>query len=176
MLEALKKVAPEVNHVVVIYYPVQSPQIGRLAAIQTAAASLSVQVSSVSAGNTDQIRDGIEGIGNETRKGVVVLANPITIANRDLIIALLARHHLPAVYDQPLFVRAGGLVSYGADPVIQWQQAASYVDRILKGAKPADLPVQQATKFELTINLKTAKALGLTVPLDLLNAADEVIE
>ena len=176
MLEALKKVAPEVNHVVVIYYPVQSPQIGRLAAIQTAAAALSVQVSPVSVGNADQIKDGIEGIDNETRKGVVVLPNPITIANRDLIIALLARHRLPAVYDGALFVRAGGLVSYGIDPVIQWQQAASYVDRILKGAKPADLPVQQATKFELTINLKTAKALGLTVPQSLLAQADEVIE
>jgi putative ABC transport system substrate-binding protein len=127
-------------------------------------------------GSADQIKNVIEGIGSETGRGVIVLPNPITVANRDLIIELVARHHLPAAYELALFVRPGGLVSYGVDVVVLWQQAASYVDRILKGAEPADLPVQQATKFELAINLKTAKGLGLTVPPDLLNAADEVIE
>ena len=108
--------------------------------------------------------------------GLIVLPGPITINHRELVIALAARHHLPAAYAYRFFVASGGLVSYGADPFDQSRQAAAYVDRILKGAKPEDLPVQQPTKYELAINLKTAKTLGLTVPPTLLARADEVIE
>ena len=107
---------------------------------------------------------------------MIVLPNPITIANRGQIIALLAHHRIPAVYNMPVFAREGGLLSYGADDVAQYRQAASYIDRILKGAKPADLPVQQASKFEFIINLKTAKALSLTVPPAILTLADELID
>jgi putative ABC transport system substrate-binding protein len=105
-----------------------------------------------------------------------VLANPVNDSNRGLIIALMARRLMPAIYAYPHYVREGGLVSYGVDPIDQFHQAATYVDRILKGAKPADLPVQQPTKFDLTVNLKTAKALGLTIPPSLVARADEVIE
>jgi putative ABC transport system substrate-binding protein len=107
---------------------------------------------------------------------MIVLPNPINTANRGLIITLMARHRLPAAYPYSFFVRDGGLVSYGIDPAVQWRQAASYVDRILKGTKPADLPVQQPTKFDLAVNIKTAKALGLTIPESFLLRADEVIE
>jgi putative tryptophan/tyrosine transport system substrate-binding protein len=107
---------------------------------------------------------------------VIVLPSAITLANRGLIIALLARHRLRAVYEFPVFAREGGLISYGIDIIAQQRQAASYIDRILKGAEPADLPVQEPTKFALVVNLKTAKALGVTVPPSLLASADEVIE
>jgi putative ABC transport system substrate-binding protein len=176
LLEVLKQVAPQVSRVVVIYNPAQVPQGGRLAAIETAAPSLGVQISAASAGSADQITHIIDGFGSETGGGIIVLPSPVTIANRGLIIALLARHHLPAVYEFPVFAREGGLVSYGPDLIAQYRQAASYLDRILKGAKPADLPVQQPTKFTLVVNLKTAKALSLTIPASLLANADEVIE
>jgi putative tryptophan/tyrosine transport system substrate-binding protein len=107
---------------------------------------------------------------------MIVLPYPITIANRSQIRARLAHHRMPAVYSMPVFAREGGLVSYGTDDAAQYRQAASYIDRILKGAKPSDLPVQQATKFEFIINLKTAKALGLTVPPAILTLADELID
>ena len=107
---------------------------------------------------------------------MIVLPAPVTITNRSLIIALLARYRLPAVYEFPVFARDGGLVSYGTDRPVQFRQAAAYVDRILKGEKPADLPIQDPTKFALVLNLKTAKALGLTIPASLLATADEVIE
>jgi putative tryptophan/tyrosine transport system substrate-binding protein len=118
----------------------------------------------------------IEIFRNEPGSGVIVLPNPITNLHRELIIALMARRRLPAVYGYSYLVSDGGLVSYGVDPTGQFRQAALYVDSILKGAKPAELPVQQPTKFQLAINLKTAKALGLTVPQSLLATADEVIE
>src|SRR5262249_33656676 len=118
----------------------------------------------------------IEDFAGEPGGGMIVLPNPVTTLNRGLIIALVARYHLPAAYAFQFFVRDGGLVSYGIDPAEQFHQAASYADRILQGAKPGDLPVQQPTKFFLTINLKTAKALGLTVSRDFLLVADEVIE
>jgi putative tryptophan/tyrosine transport system substrate-binding protein len=115
-------------------------------------------------------------LGAEPGRGVIVLPSAITLANRGLIIALLARHRLRAVYEFPVFAREGGLISYGIDIIAQQRQAASYIDRILKGAEPADLPVQEPTKFTLVVNLKTAKALGVTVPPSLLASADEVIE
>ena len=176
MLEILKEVAPQVSRVAVIYNPVQAPNVGMWNAVETAAPSLSVQVKPASAGNANEIRQIIEGFGDEPGGGMVVLPSPITIVNRGLIIALMARHHLPAVYPYPYFVREGGLVSYGSDPIVQFRQAASYVNQILKGAKPADLPVQQPTKFNLVVNLATAKALGLTISREFLLLADEVIE
>jgi putative tryptophan/tyrosine transport system substrate-binding protein len=175
LLEVLKQVAPEISRVTVIYYPVQVPQVGRLGAIQTAAAPLGLAVSGASVSNADEITRVIASLA-EPGRGVIVLPSPITLANRDLIIALLARHRFPAVYEFPVFARDGGLISYGIDVVAQFRQAASYVDRILKGAEPADLPVQEPTKFTLVVNLKTAKAIGVTVPPSLLASADEVIE
>jgi putative tryptophan/tyrosine transport system substrate-binding protein len=176
LLEVLKQVAPQVSRVVVMYNPLQVPQVGRLASIQTAAPSLGIQVTAASATNTDQITQIIENFGRETDGGMIVLPSPVTIPNRGLIVASLARRRVPAVYEYPVFAREGGLVSYGPDPIAQYRQAASYVDRILKGAKPADLPVQQPTKFILAVNLKAAKALGLTLSESFLSRADEVID
>jgi ABC-type uncharacterized transport system substrate-binding protein len=176
LLEALKQVAPQVSRITVIYYPQQVPQVGRLGAIQTAAPALGLQVSGASVSNTDEITRVIESLGIEPGRGVIVLPSVVTIANRGRIIALMARYRLPAVYEFPVFAREGGLISYGIDSVAQFRQAASYVDRILKGAAPAELPVQEPTKFALIVNLKTAKALGLTIPQSLIATADEVIE
>jgi putative ABC transport system substrate-binding protein len=176
LLEVLKEVAPAVSRVGVLYNPVQAPQVGQWRAIERAAPALGVQVSAAGAANADEITHGIEAFANEPGGGMIVLANPVNDTNRGLIIALMARRLMPAIYAYPHYVREGGLVSYGVDPIDQFRQAATYVDRILKGAKPADLPVQQPTKFDLTVNLKTAKALGLTIPPSLLATADEVIE
>jgi ABC-type uncharacterized transport system substrate-binding protein len=176
LLEVLKEVAPAVSRVGVLYNPVQAPQVGQWRAIEAAAPALGVQVSAAGAANADEITHGIEAFANEPGGGMIVLSNPVNDANRGLIIALMARRLMPAIYAYPHYVREGGLVSYGVDPIVQFRQAATYVDRILKGAKPADLPVQQPTKFDLTVNLKTAKALGLTIPPSLLARADEVIE
>jgi putative ABC transport system substrate-binding protein len=176
MLEVLKQIAPQITRVSVIYNPQQVPQVGRLAAIQTAAPPLGLQVSGVSAATVDEIKQAIENFGTEPGRGVIVLPYPVAIANRNLIITLLARHRLPAVYEFPVFAREGGLVSYGPDRIAQMGQAASYIDRILNGANPADLPVQDPTKFTLIVNVETAKALGLAVPPALLASADEVIE
>jgi len=179
MLGVLKQIAPQITRVSVIYNPQQVPQVGRLAAIQTAAPSLGLQVNGASAANVDEITQAIENLGTEPNRGVrgvIVLPYPVAIANRSLIITLLARHRLPAIYEYPVFAREGGLVSYGTDRADQMRQAASYIDRILNGANPADLPVQDPTKFTLIINVKTAKTLGLTVPPALLAGADEIIE
>ena len=177
MPEMLKKIAPHVTRVTVIYSPQQGvPQVGRLAAVQTAAATLGLQVSAASAVSAEEIKHAIEKLDGESDRGVIVLPSPTTITNRNLIIALLARYRLPAVYETPAFARDGGLVAYGNDRVVLFRQAATYVDRILRGEKPADLPIQDPTKFTLIVNLKTAKSLGLTVPESLLAAADEVIE
>ena len=177
MPEILKKIAPHVTRVTVIYSPQQGvPQVGRLAAVQTAAATLGLQVSAASVTTAEEIQHAIEKLDGEPDRGVIVLPTPATITNRNLIIALLARYRLPAVYETPVFARDGGLVAYGNDRVVLFRQAATYVDRILRGEKPADLPIQDPTKFTLIVNLKTAKALGLTVPESLLATADEVIE
>jgi putative ABC transport system substrate-binding protein len=176
LLGVLKQVAPQVSRVTVIYYAQQVPQVGRLGAIQTAAPALGLQVSGASVSNMDEITHVIERLGTESGRGVIVLPSVVTIANRGRIVALMARYRLPAVYEFPVFAREGGLISYGIDSVAQYRQAASYVDRILKGADPAELPVQEPTKFALIVNLKTAATLGLTVPPSLLATADEVIE
>jgi putative ABC transport system substrate-binding protein len=175
-LEVLKEVAPQVTRVAVMYKPDQPPQLGMWRAIEAAAPSLGVSVSAVSPRDAAEIGHAVEVFGSEPSGGMIVLPNPITTLHRSLIIALMARHSLPAVYAYRYFVRDGGLVSYGTDIADLYRQAASYVDRILKGVKPADLPVVQPTKFELAINLKTAKALGLAIPESFLTRADEVIE
>jgi len=126
--------------------------------------------------DADEIEQGLTAFAVEHNSGVLVTPHALTLTNRDLIVALAARLRLPALYPLAFYAKAGGLISYGFDPVNQFQQAARYVDRILRGAKPADLPVQYPTKLQLVINLKTAKALGLAIPKSLLLRADEVIE
>jgi putative ABC transport system substrate-binding protein len=145
-------------------------------AIEAVAPSFGVSLTATDVPDPAEIERAIEAFAGEPNGGLIVLPSPITTKYRELIIALAARHRLPAAYAFRFFVTSGGLVSYGADPYDQSRQAAAYVDRILKGEKPSDLPVQQPTKYELVINLKTAKALGLTVSPSLLARADEVIE
>ena len=177
MLEVLREVAPQVSRVAVILNLDQPPQVAIWHTLEaTAAPSFGVRVIAADVHGAAEIEDAIGDFAHEPNGGLIVLPGPINTAHRELIIALAARHHLPAVYGYRFFVAAGGLVSYGSDRADQSRQAAGYVDRILKGAKPSDLPVQQPTKFELVINLKTAKALGLTVPPSMLDLADEVIE
>jgi putative tryptophan/tyrosine transport system substrate-binding protein len=176
MLEVLKEVASRVNHVAVILNLEQPPHVALWRSIEATAPSFGVRVTPADVQGPDDIARVIEAFAREPNGGLIVLPGPVTIVHRELITALAARHRLPAVYEFRSFVTGGGLVSYGIDPANQTQQAAGYVDRILKGEKPADLPVQQPTKFELVINLKTAKALGLDIPTSLLARADEVIE
>jgi ABC-type uncharacterized transport system substrate-binding protein len=135
-----------------------------------------VQVTATPARNSAELERAIDQFANVPKGGLIVLPNPITIGNRKLVIQMAAQHSLPSAYPFRQFVKDGGLVSYGIDLADQYRQAASYVHRVLRGEKPADLPVQQPTKFELAVNLKTAKGLGLTVPPTLLARADEVIE
>ena len=149
---------------------------GQLPEIVSAAPSFGVQLSTFAVRNGAEIERAIEKFAPVADGGLVVLPNPITIYYRGLIIALAAKHRLPAVYPYRLHVASGGLASYGVDVADLYRRAASYVDRILKGEKPSELPVQAPTKFELVINLKTAKVLGLDVPLHLQQLADEVIE
>jgi putative ABC transport system substrate-binding protein len=175
-LEVLKEVAPRVTRVAVIFNPEQKLQLGMLRAIEEAAPSFGVQVTAAGVRNATEIEHVIGSFALEPNGGLVVLPNPVTESNRRQIIAMAAQHRLPAVYSFPFFVKDGGLVSYGVDLVDQYRQAATYVDRILRGAKPADLPVQQPTKFRLLVNVKTAKALGLKIPESFLLRADEVIE
>jgi putative tryptophan/tyrosine transport system substrate-binding protein len=176
LLEVLKEVAPNVTRVAIIFAPDQIPQAGILRAVQAVAPSFRVQVTVVGARNVAEIAQDIDQFARESNGGLIVLPNPVTIGNRKLVIAMAARHRLPAAYGFRYFVADGGLVSYGIDLTDQYRQAASYVDRILRGENPADLPVQQPTKFEVAVNLKTAKALGLEIPPSLLGRADEVIE
>ena len=149
---------------------------GQFGAIQAVAPSLGVEVSPVNVRDAAEIERAVTAFARSPNGGLIVTASALATLHRDLIITLAARHKLPAVYFERFFVADGGLISYGADFVDQYRRAAGYVDRILKGEKPADLPVQAPTKYELVINLKTAKALGLTVPPTLLARADEVIE
>jgi putative ABC transport system substrate-binding protein len=175
-LELLKEVAPQVTRVAIVLNPEQRPQVGMWRAIEAVAPLLKVQVTASEARNAGEIERAIDGFAREPNGGLIVLPNGPTIVHRELIIALAAQHRLPAVYGYRYFVANGGLISYGVDLADQYRLAASYVDRILRGEKAADLPVQQPTKFELVINLKTAKSLALDVPATLLGRADEVIE
>jgi putative ABC transport system substrate-binding protein len=150
--------------------------VGQFAVMMAAAPSFGIELRPVDLRDADEIERGVTAFAREGNGGLIVTASGVAIVHRQLIMTLAARHKLPAVYFQRFFVEAGGLVSYGADPVDPHRRAAGYVDRILKGEKPADLPVQAPTKYELVINLKTAKALGLEMPPTVLARADEVIE
>jgi len=175
-LELLKQIAPGVTRAAVLRDPAIGAGIGQFAVIQSVARSVGVEVSPISLRDAGEIERSLGAFARSPNDGLVVTSSALTLHHRELIVALAARHKLPAVYYRRYFATSGGLVSYGFDLVDQWRRAAGYVDRILKGEKPADLPVQVPTKYELVINLKTAKALGLEVPPTLLARADEVIE
>ena len=175
-LELLKQVAPGVTRAAVLRDPDTPGGTGQFGAIQSVAPSLGVEVSPINVRDAPEIERAVTAFARAPNGGLIVTGSGLAIVHRDLIIALAARHKLPAVYFQRLFVTGGGLISYGPDFVDQYRRAAGYVDRILKGEKPADLPVQAPTKYELAINLKTAKALGLEIPQSVLARADEVIE
>ena len=175
-LELLKEVAPNVTRAAVLRDPLFGTGTSQFAAIQAVAPSLRVEVTPVNVRDTGEIEGDIAAFARSPDGGLIATASAAPARYRDLIVTLAARHKLPAVYSERNFVVAGGLISYGANMIDRYRQAASYVDRILKGEKPADLPVQAPTKYELVINLKTAKALGLEVPPTLLARADEVIE
>ena len=175
-LELLKEIAPGVTRAAVLRDTANPTGIAQFGVIQTMAPSLRVEVTPVNIRDAPEIERAIAAFARSSNGGLVVTPSGSASLHRDLIVTLAARHKLPAVYFERAFVAAGGLVSYGADFVDLYRQAASYVDRILRGEKPADLPVQAPTKLQLVISLKTAKALGLTVPPQLLARADEVIE
>jgi putative ABC transport system substrate-binding protein len=175
-VELLKQIAPDVTRVAVLRDPAITSGIGQFAVIQAVAPSFGIEASPVNVRDPGEIERGVAAFAKSGKGGVIVTASALTAFYRDLIVRLVAEHKLPAVYYRRLHVDQGGLISYGPDIVDQFRRAAGYVDRILKGEKPADLPVQAPIKYELVINLKTAKALGLEVPPMLLARADEVIE
>jgi putative ABC transport system substrate-binding protein len=176
LLELLREIAPELKRVAVLRDPAIATGIGQLAVIQAAAPSFGVEVRPVGVRDADEIERAVTAFARSSNGGLIVTGSPLTALHRKLIIALVARHRLPAVYPFRYYPTSGGLISYGPDTTDPFRRAAGYVDRILKGEKPSDLPVQAPTKYELVINLKTAKALGLEVPPTLLARADEVIE
>jgi putative tryptophan/tyrosine transport system substrate-binding protein len=175
-LELLKQIAPNVTRAAVLRDPAITAGIGQFAVIQSVARSVGVEVSPVNVRDKSEIERAVTAFAGTSNGGLILTASALSVFHRELIISLAARHRLPAVYYRRVFVADGGLISYGADITDQYRRAAGYVDRILKGEKPADLPVQAPTKYELVINLKTAKALGLELPTSLLARADEVIE
>jgi putative ABC transport system substrate-binding protein len=175
-LELLKQIAPGVTRVAVIRDPATPQGIGQFSTVNALAPSLGLEVSPVNAREPPEIERTIAAIAQTPNSGLIVTGSNIAIVHRELIIKLAKQYKLPAVYPLRLFVTAGGLICYGPEAIEPHRHAAAYVDRILKGEKPADLPVQAPTKYELVINLKTAKALGLTIPPSLLVRADEVIE
>ena len=174
--ELLRQIAPGVTRVAVLRDLAVASAIGQFAVIQAMAPTQSLEVTVINASDKQEIERGIEASARSPNGGLIVTASASNLGNRNLIVALAARHKLAAIYFQRVFVTAGGLMSYGADFFDQYRRAVGYVDRILKGEKPADLPVQAPTKYELVINLKTAKNLGLSVSPTLLARADEVIE
>jgi ABC-type uncharacterized transport system substrate-binding protein len=175
-LELLKEIAPGVTRVAVLRDAAIPSGIGQLAAIQGVAPGFGVELRPVDARDTGEIERAVTAFARSPNVGLIVTASPGAIAHRDLIVMLAARHRLPAVYWNRMYVAGGGLISYGPNSIDPYRRAAGYVDRILKGEKPADLPVQAPTKYELVINLKTAKTLGIEVPASVLARADEVIE
>jgi putative ABC transport system substrate-binding protein len=176
-LEILREIAPRVARVGIMFNPLALPDARSYfgSSIEAAGESSKIKLIDVAVSNADEIKRSIDELAREPNSGLVVLADNVTVYHRNLIVELAERYRLPAVYPYRYFAASGGLLSYGIDTVDLYRRAASYVDRILRGAKPADLPVQQPTKFELVINLKAAKALGLTIPRSL-RRADEVIE
>jgi len=175
-LELLKEIAPGVTRAAVLRDPTIPSGIGQFASIQSVASSFGVELSPVDMRDASEIERDVAAFARGSNSGLIVTSSGLAAVHRELIITLAARYRLPAVYSYRYFAKGGGLISYGPDPIDQYRRAAGYVDRILRGEKPADLPVQAPTKYELAINLKTAKALGLTVPPSLLARADEVIE
>ena len=175
-LELLKQVAPGVTRAAVLRDPAQTAGVGQFAVIQSVASSVGIEVVPVNVRDADEIERAATAFARTAGGGLVVTASALTLVHLDRIVALAAKLRLPAVYPRRVYVESGGLVSYGFDVVDQFRRAAGYVDRILKGEKPADLPVQAPTKYELVINLKTAKGLGLDISPTLLALADEVIE
>ena len=175
-LELLKQIAPGVSRVAVLRDPASAAGIGQFAAIQAVAPPFGVELSPIDVRDGGEIERAVTAFARESNGGLIVTGSPAQAVHRKLIVALAARHKLPAVYPFRYMATAGGLIAYGPEMIDQYRRAAGYVDRILKGENPADLPVQAPTKYELVINLKTAKALGLTVPDSLLARADEVIE
>jgi len=175
-LELLKELSPRVSRAAIVRDLGLPQGSGLLGAIQSVAPSLSVELSPINVGDTAAFERAVAAFARSTNGGLIVTTSPWAVAHRDLIIALAAQHHLPAVYAFRYFVTSGGLISYGPSSIDQFRRAAGYIDRILRGEKPADLPVQTPTKYELVINLKTARALGLEIPPTVLARADEVIE
>ena len=176
-LDLLKQIAPTITRVAVLRDPVISGGFGQYGAVQSAASSFGVDASAINVRDATEIERALMAFAATSGGGLIVTGSPGSFVHRGLIVTLAARHKLPSIYPERSFIADdGGLISYGPDFVDQYRRAASYIDRILKGEKPADLPVQTPTKYELVINLKTAKALGLTVPQSLLSRADEVIE
>ena len=175
-LELLKQIAPGVTRAAILRDPAISAGIGQFGAIQAVAPSLGVEASPINVRAADEIERAVADFARAPNGGLIITGSALAIFHRHLIIALAAKHRLPAVYFQRTLVADGGLISYGADVLDQYRRAASYVARILKDEKPADLPVQTPTKYELVINLKTAKALSLEIPSSVLARADEVIE
>ena len=176
-LELLKQIAPSVNRAAVFRDPAISAGIGQFAVIQSVAPSVGAEVSPINTNDAvSDIELAVSDFAREPNGGLIATASASAITQRELIVSLAARHKLPAVYFHRDFVSGGGLISYGADFTEMYRRAASYVDRILRGEKPGDLPVQAPTKYQLVINLKTAKALGLNIPQSLLARADEIIE
>jgi putative tryptophan/tyrosine transport system substrate-binding protein len=174
-LETLIEIAPQVSRVGFILHPEAPANIGLLRAAETGAPS-SVKLIALGVHNTAEIEHAVTAFATEPNSGLIIAPHAITFANREILVELAARYHLPAIYAFRTFASSGGLISYGTNPLVIWREGASYVDRILKGAKPADLPAQFPNKYELVINLKTAKTLGLTVPPLMLGRADDIIE
>jgi putative ABC transport system substrate-binding protein len=175
-LEALKQIAPRVTRVLALLHAETAANAGLLRAAQSAAPSLGVTLTAASVHNASEIETAVTTLSTEVNCGLIVMPHPVTTANRELILKIAAQFRLPAVYPFRYYVKEGGLMSYGIDTIDMFRRAATYVDRILRGAKPRELPVQAPSKFEMAINLKTARALGLDVPLHLQQLADEVIE
>jgi len=175
-LELLKEIAPSMTRAAVLRDPTLGSGTSQFAAIQTAAPSLRVEVNPINVREASEIERGVAALARSPNGGLIVTTSAGAFFHRDLIMMLAATHKLPAVYFERLFVAAGGLTSYGADYIDQYRRAAGYVDRVLRGEKPADLPVQAPTKYQTVVNLATAKAIGLDVPPTLLARADEVVE
>jgi putative tryptophan/tyrosine transport system substrate-binding protein len=175
-LEALKQIAPRVTRVLAVLQIETAANAGFLRTAQSAAASLGVNLTAASVHNATEIETALTALSTESNCGLIVMPHPVTVTHREVILKLATRYRLPAVYAFRYHVAEGGLMSYGIDLVDLYRRAATYVDRILRGVKPRELPVQAPSKFEMVINLKTAKALGLDVPVHLQQLADEVIE
>jgi putative ABC transport system substrate-binding protein len=175
-LELLKEIAPKVARVAVLRDPANPSQAAQFGAMRAVAPALGVEIVPINVRDAGELERGVADFGRSGNGGLIPTSSALALRHRDLIITLAAEHKLPAIYWERFFVTNGGLMSYGPDLIDNYRRAAGYVDRILKGEKPGDLPVQTPTKYEMAINLKTAKALGLSVPLGMQQRADEIIE